>query len=131
MCDRYVLPDQPAAEREFLPALNWWNFAARFNVSAQQYIPTLRWHDSQSEAAAMLWGLVPARAEGRPTTTPPIRVQRDEILDSTTFRSPWLKRFDAIAGECRSRYGRHSTASGLSKMVARHTRRSEGHAYPL
>jgi hypothetical protein len=42
MCDRYVLPDQMAVEREFMPAQAWWKFTARFNVAAQQYVPSVR-----------------------------------------------------------------------------------------
>jgi putative SOS response-associated peptidase YedK len=90
MCKRYVLPDQAAAEREFLPTRTWWNFNAKFNVAAQSYVPTIRWHDGQSEAAMMQWGLVPAWAEGRPRDIPPIQVEFDQVLESPTFRSPWL-----------------------------------------
>ena len=64
MCDRYVLPEQAAAEREFLPGRNWWNFAPKFNVGAGGFVPTLRWHDGQSEAAMMRWGFIPSWAEG-------------------------------------------------------------------
>ena len=49
MCDRYVLPNQVAAEREFLPGQAWWTFAERFNVAAQQYVPAIRLHDGQTE----------------------------------------------------------------------------------
>ena len=45
MCERYVLPDQAAAELEFLPSRSWWKFAAKFNVAAQQYVPAVRVHD--------------------------------------------------------------------------------------
>ena len=38
MCDRYVLSDQVAAEREFLPAKAWWKFTAKFNVAARQFV---------------------------------------------------------------------------------------------
>jgi hypothetical protein len=41
MCERYVLPDQATAEREFLPARAWWSFTAKYNVASQQYVPAL------------------------------------------------------------------------------------------
>jgi putative SOS response-associated peptidase YedK len=90
MCERYALPDQVAAEREFLPARAWWKFVARFNVAAQQYVPAIRCHDGQSEAVMMRWGLIPSWAEGEPTSTPPILVDIEQILGSPIFRAPWL-----------------------------------------
>ena len=90
MCERYVLPDQAAAEREFLPARAWWNFSARFNVAAQQYVPAIRWHDGQSEAVMMRWGLIPSWAEGQPVGPHPVSVDLSAIQDSPIFRAPWL-----------------------------------------
>ena len=90
MCDRYALPDQATAEREFLPARAWWNFTPRFNVAAQQYVPAIRWHDGQSEAVMMRWGLIPSWAEGRWIDLPPACVDIDEIQSSATFRGAWL-----------------------------------------
>lgn len=90
MCERYVLPDQPAAEREFQPTRAWWKFTARFNVAAQQYVPAIRWHDGQSEAAMMRWGLIPASAKGRPVGAPAIGVDVDQAPRSEIYRSPWL-----------------------------------------
>jgi putative SOS response-associated peptidase YedK len=90
MCDRYVLPEQAAAEREFLPTRNWWKFAPKFNVGAGNYVPTIRWHEGQSEAAMMRWGFVPSSAEGEPEQPPPLDVHFDEVLSSPVFRSPWL-----------------------------------------
>ena len=57
MCDRYALPDQAAAEREFLPAQAWWKFTARFNVAAPQYVPAIRIHDGRTEGMMLRWGL--------------------------------------------------------------------------
>jgi putative SOS response-associated peptidase YedK len=90
MCERYVLPDQATAEREFLPTRAWWKFTSRFNVAAQQYVPAIRWHDGQSEAVMMRWGLIPSWAEGRSATPPPAIVELTEIQDSPMFRAPWL-----------------------------------------
>jgi putative SOS response-associated peptidase YedK len=78
MCERYVLPDQAAAEREFQPARAWWKFTSRYNVAAQQYVPAIRWHDGQS------W------TEGQPASPPPVIVDLNEIQDSLMFRAPWL-----------------------------------------
>src|ERR1700677_5399681 len=90
MCDRYVLPDQATAEREFLPARAWWNFTPRFNVAAQQYVPAIRLQDEQSEAVMMRWGLIPSWAEGQPTSDPAIGVDIDQIDRSDLYRAPWL-----------------------------------------
>ena len=90
MCERYVLPDQGTAEREFMPAQTWWKFQTRFNGAAQQYVPAIRWHDGQSEAVMMRWGLIPEWAEGKWIGAPPARVEIDEIQNSSTYREAWL-----------------------------------------
>jgi putative SOS response-associated peptidase YedK len=90
MCERYALPDQLAAEREFMPAQAWWKFAARFNVAAAQQVPAIRLHDGQSEAVMMRWGLIPSWAEGKPSGTAPICIERERIERSEMHRQPWL-----------------------------------------
>jgi putative SOS response-associated peptidase YedK len=90
MCERYALPDQLAAEREFMPAHAWWKFSARFNVAGHQYVPAIRLHDDQSEAVMMRWGLIPAWAEGRPTGEPSTCIDADQIERSVMHRAAWL-----------------------------------------
>jgi putative SOS response-associated peptidase YedK len=90
MCDRYVLPDQIAAEREFLPAKAWWKFAAKYNVAAQQFVPAIRVHDGQAEGMMMRWGLIPAWAEGQPTGEPTACAEMARIERSNVYRMPWL-----------------------------------------
>jgi len=89
MCERYVLPDQSAAEREFLPVRAWWKFEARFNVAARQYVPAIRLHDGQTEAVMMRWGLIPSWAEGKPGGEPAIGADVDQIERSDLYRTPW------------------------------------------
>ena len=89
MCQRYVLPDQAAAEREFLPATTWWKFAPKFNVSAPQYVPAIRLHDRQSEGVMLRWGLIPAWFEGRPTGPPHACVPGARIDGSKIYSMPW------------------------------------------
>jgi putative SOS response-associated peptidase YedK len=90
MCQRYALPDQASVEREFMPSTAWWNFTAKYNVAANQYVPEIRWHDGQSEAAMMRWGLIPSSAEGRPGDSP-LTVDSSELMESPVFRGPWLE----------------------------------------
>jgi putative SOS response-associated peptidase YedK len=89
MCQRYALPDQATAEREFVPARAWWTFTAKHNVAAEQYVPAIRWHGGQSEAIMVRWGLIPSSAEGRADQSP-ITVGLDAIMDSPIYRAPWL-----------------------------------------
>ncbi len=91
MCDRYVLPDQAAAEREFLPAKAWWKFAPKFNVAAQQYVPAIRLHEGQAEGLMMRWGLIPSWAEGQPTGAATACADLARIERSRIFRTPWLE----------------------------------------
>src|ERR1700733_11071878 len=90
MCDRYVLPDQGAAEREFLPEPAWWKFAARFNVAPQQYVPAVRVHAGQTEGMMIRWGLIPSWAEGQPTGDPTASADIDGLEHSIIYRMPWL-----------------------------------------
>jgi putative SOS response-associated peptidase YedK len=90
MCDRYVVPPQLTAEREFLPAQAWWKFEARFNVAAPQYVPAIRVYDGQSEGLMIRWGLIPSWAEGQPTEEPTACAEMDHIERSNIFRMPWL-----------------------------------------
>jgi putative SOS response-associated peptidase YedK len=91
MCDRYTLPDQSAAEREFLPAVAWWKFTAKYNVAAPQYVPAIRIHDGQTEGMMMRWGLIPAWAEGKPTDEPTAGTDMDRLERSNIYRMPWLE----------------------------------------
>jgi len=90
MVERYVIPEQLAAEREFMPAQAWWKFKPRFNVAAQQYVPAIRVHAGQSEALMIRWGLIPSWAEGQPTGEPTACAEVDCIERSNFYRTPWL-----------------------------------------
>lgn len=90
MCQRYALPDQASVEREFMPSSAWWNFPAKYNVAANQYVPAIRLHDGQSEAVMMRWGLIPSSAEGRAGDSP-LTVDAGELMESPVFRGPWLE----------------------------------------
>jgi putative SOS response-associated peptidase YedK len=90
MCERYVIPDPLAAEREFLPSRAWWKFAAKFNVAPEQYVPAIRLHDGASEGMMLRWGLIPSWAEGRPTEVATQCADRDFIERSVIYRMPWL-----------------------------------------
>lgn len=89
MCKRYALPDQAAAEREFLPAMAWWKFAAKFNVAAGQFVPAIRLHDRQSEGVMLRWGLIPSWVENAPTGAPKATVQCDRLERSKIYKLPW------------------------------------------
>jgi len=90
MCQRYALPDQLTVEREFMPSRAWWSFTAKYNVAPGQYVPAIRWHDGQSEAAMMRWGLIPSSAEGRAGESP-LSIDLSDIMASPMFRGPWLE----------------------------------------
>ena len=86
MCERYVLPDQATAEREFVPARAWWSFTAKYNVAAQQYVPAVRWHDGQSEAVMLRWGFIPSAPEAR-ANPPPLTIDLERIIDAPMYRT--------------------------------------------
>ncbi len=90
MCQRYVLPDQMSAEREFLPVTAWWRFAPKFNVAATQYVPAIRMHAGMSEGVMLRWGLIPSWLEGEPSGPPNNVVPCTRLESDVTFRTPWL-----------------------------------------
>lgn len=90
MCERYVLPRQEDAEREFVPAHCWWKFVPSFNVSFPQYVPVLRRHDGAIEGVMMRWGLVPASAEAVPLPNELACLDLEWLGQTPDTRDPWL-----------------------------------------
>jgi putative SOS response-associated peptidase YedK len=90
MCERYVLPVQIDAEREFEPAQRWWKFASNFNVSFPQYVPVIRAHQSTTEGVMMRWGLVPPDAEGVPLADERPDFEFERLGQTPESRDPWL-----------------------------------------
>jgi putative SOS response-associated peptidase YedK len=89
MVERYVLPDQATAEREFMPAQCWWRFTASFNVSFPQFVPAIRMHDGKAEGVTMRWGLIPAAAEGQPSDNDAPYAGIELIEWDPDYREPW------------------------------------------
>ncbi len=90
MCQRYALPDQITAEREFLPTAAWWNFAPKFNVAPGHYVPAVRMHEGQTESVMLRWGIIPSWVEAEPTGTPKACVRGSHVERSKIYRTPWL-----------------------------------------
>jgi putative SOS response-associated peptidase YedK len=90
MCDRYVLPEPVAAEREFLPAQAWWNFKVKFNVAPLQYVPAIRVYEGESQGMMMRWGLIPSVAESQLTGVSRACVDEDRLYRSDTYKALWL-----------------------------------------
>jgi putative SOS response-associated peptidase YedK len=90
MCERYVVPDQVSAEREFVPATAWWKFTPKFNVAPSQYVPAIRLHEGQSEGVMLRWGLIPSWFEGEPKGAPKSWVPSDAVENSKIYRRAWL-----------------------------------------
>jgi putative SOS response-associated peptidase YedK len=90
MCERYVLPHQADAEREFEPAQRWWKFASNFNVSFPQYVPVIRAHQGATEGVMMRWGLIPPEAEGVPRADERPGFDFEQLGQTPDSRDPWL-----------------------------------------
>jgi len=89
MCVRYVIPEQPAAEREFSPAQRWWRFSPSFNVAPGRHVPAVRLHAGESEGVMLRWGLVSAEAKGDVTQAGPSGLALGET-DRADWRAAWL-----------------------------------------
>ncbi len=90
MCERYVVPTQDEAEREFEPAERWWKFSSSFNVRCPQYVPVVRAHAGSTEGVMMRWGLVPALAEGVPPDDECADFPVELLGQPNESRDPWL-----------------------------------------
>jgi putative SOS response-associated peptidase YedK len=90
MCERYVLPRQEDAEREFLPAQCWWKFSPSFNVSFPQFVPAVRRHEGGIEGVMMRWGLVPASAEAEPLPNEQPDLPFEWLGQTPDTKDPWL-----------------------------------------
>lgn len=90
MCERYVLPRQDDAEREFVPAHCWWKFTQSYNVSFPQYVPVVRRHDGATEGVTMRWGLVPPEAEAVPVPNEQPGLPFEWVGQTPDTRSAWL-----------------------------------------
>jgi len=90
MVERYVLPAQVDAEREFEPVQRWWKFTSNFNVTFPQYVPVIRAHEGASEGVMMRWGLVPPEAEGVPSADERPDFEFEQLGRTPESRDPWL-----------------------------------------
>jgi putative SOS response-associated peptidase YedK len=90
MCDRYVLPRQDDAEREFVPTHRWWKFTPSFNVSFPQYVPVVRRHEGAIEGVMMRWGLVPPEAEAVPVPNEQPGLPFEWVGQTPDTRTAWL-----------------------------------------
>ncbi len=90
MCQRYVLSEPWIVEREFMPAAAWWKFEARYNVSAEQFVPAIRLHENQTEGVMLRWGMIPSWLEGRPEGPPRINVSAARVDSSRICGGAWV-----------------------------------------
>jgi putative SOS response-associated peptidase YedK len=90
MCERYVLPRQDDAEREFVPAQCWWKFSPSFNVTFPQFVPAVRRHESGTEGVMMRWGFVPASAEAEPLPNEQPDLPFEWLGQTPDTKDPWL-----------------------------------------
>ena len=89
MCERYVIADQAAVEREFRLARPWWQFSSSFNVSTHRNVPVIRMHQGDAEGVVMRWGLIPAWAEGDPLKACATHAASEGIERSRLFGDAW------------------------------------------
>ena len=89
MCERYVIADQAAVERQFEVIRAWWKFSPSFNVSAQRNVPVIRMHQGETEGVLMRWGLIPAWAEGDPAKASATHAASEGLERSRLFGTAW------------------------------------------
>ena len=91
MCERYVIADQAAVEREFRLTRPWWRFTTSYNVSTQRNVPAIRVYRGETEGVAMRWGLIPAWAEGDALKASAAHAPAEGIDRSRLFGDAWRR----------------------------------------
>lgn len=91
MCERYVIADQSAVEREFRLTRPWWRFTTSYNVSTQRNVPAIRVYQGETEGVAMRWGLIPAWAEGDALKASATHAPVEGIDRSKLFGDAWRR----------------------------------------
>ncbi len=91
MCERFVIANQTAVEREFPLLHTWWRFAPSFNVSTRRNVPVIRLHEGESEGVMMLWGLIPDWAEGNARKACTTHASTDELDRNKAFCGAWWR----------------------------------------
>jgi len=89
MCQRYVIPEQLVAEREFLPSVAWWRYTPRYNVALTQNVPAIRDYAQSSEAVMLRWGLIPAWVEGDAAAWQVASVRMGRVPQSEASADAW------------------------------------------
>lgn len=91
MCERFVIADQTAVEREFPLLHAWWRFAPSFNVSTRDNVPVIRLHAGEAEGVMMQWGLIPDWAEGDARKACTTHAPVDELDRNQAFSGAWWR----------------------------------------
>ncbi|MBL8265548.1 SOS response-associated peptidase [Steroidobacter sp.] len=91
MCERVVIANQAAVEREFPQLRAWWRFEPSYNVSTRNNVPVVRLHDGEVEGVMMRWGLIPEWAEGDPLKACTTNAPTDELDRNKAFSGAWWR----------------------------------------
>jgi putative SOS response-associated peptidase YedK len=91
MCERLVIANQDAVEREFPLLHTWWRFAPSFNVSTRRTVPVIRLHEGESEGVMMHWGLIPDWAEGVARKACTTHASSEELDRNKAFSGAWWR----------------------------------------
>jgi putative SOS response-associated peptidase YedK len=89
VCERYVIPNQSEAEREFRVAQPWWKFTPRFNVAPGKPVPVLRPHQGTVEGVMLRWGLIPEWAEGDASKACAAHMLSERLVHDPITRGAW------------------------------------------
>jgi putative SOS response-associated peptidase YedK len=91
MCERLVIANQEAVEREFPLLHAWWRFAPSFNVGMRRTVPVIRLHEGEAEGVMMLWGLIPDWAEGDARKACITHASTDQLDRNKAFSGAWWR----------------------------------------
>lgn len=91
MCERFVIANQSAVEREFPRLHAWWRFAPSFNVSTRNNVPVIRLHESEAEGVMMRWGLIPDWAEGDASKACTTHAPAEQLDRCKSFSGAWWR----------------------------------------
>jgi putative SOS response-associated peptidase YedK len=96
MCGRFALTADalqlPEVLRERMSDVHLARYAPRQLIRPSEPVLGLRREECKTEAALMLWGLIPSWAKDPSTGPRPINARSETVADKTSFRAAWRHR---------------------------------------
>ena len=92
MCGRYTLTSDGETLAAAFGVKELATWSPRYNIAPSQPVPALLWKNGAREAADLHWGLVPAWAKDRKTSSRLINARAETVAEKPSFRVAFRQR---------------------------------------